>query len=153
MIWHKLITWYHRHFQERHAITRAGTQTHTKAFRSVINLMCKSNFWLCFYCITACVWLKYVPMLMLLLNRWLSLIIKLKLSVFWFWKLLILYRKIFFSVQFTSIQRVYLHVQRTRGKPNWKKPATHNSVHWGINPPSKTLPLFLARPPLNLQTV
>ena len=28
-----------------------------------------------------------------------------------------------------------------------------HSVHWGINPPQKHHPLFLAKPPLNQQTV
>lgn len=49
----------------------------------------------CFYCITAYVWSIYVPIPMLLLNRQLSLIIKLKLcseEVFWFWKLTILHK-------------------------------------------------------------
>ena len=36
-------------------------------------------------------------------------------------------------------------------EPKIKK---HHSVHWGLNPPLKnTTPLFLAKPPLNQQTV
>ena len=69
-----------RPFQRR-VIVRA------KAFRSVINRSRKPNFWLQ-------VWLRQVSILMLLLNRRLPFIIKSKLRshLFWFWKLLILYK-------------------------------------------------------------
>ena len=39
--------------------------------------------------------------------------------------------------------------------PTWKNPTSRltHSVHLGTNPPQKHHPLFLAKPPLNLQTV
>ena len=57
--------------QERCAIPCTCTYTNAKAFRSAINRTCKSN----------CVWSRYVPNVMLLLNRRLSLITRLKLAI------------------------------------------------------------------------
>ena len=88
-------------FQQRCAIACG------KTFRSVIFWTSKSNF------CTFLHWSRYVPILMLLLNRRFPLIIKLKLiykylhSVsYWFY---IEIKKVFFSVQFTSVWKVYLH--------------------------------------------
>ena len=70
-----------RPFQERRAIACGHAHTHAEAFRSVSNCMCKSNFWLhLFYYKIVCLWSTYMPILMLSLNKGLSLIIKLK---FW----------------------------------------------------------------------
>ena len=68
-----------RPFQAWRTIARAHSHALAKAFRSVINHTHKSNFWLRFYYLIACVWSRYVPILMLVLYRLLSLIIKLKL--------------------------------------------------------------------------
>ena len=52
------------------------------------------RFTTCLYYVSACVWSRYLPILMLPLNRQLLLIINLNLcsQVFWFWKVLILHR-------------------------------------------------------------
>ena len=57
----------------RGVIAQACTHTCTKAFTSLINCTCKSNF--------ACVWSRYMPLIMLILNRWLLLNVKLKLLI------------------------------------------------------------------------
>ena len=74
--------------------THTHAHTCTKAFRSYKSHMNIKLLTTRFYIITACVGSIYGPLLMLILNRWLLLIIKLKLRswVFWFWKILILHR-------------------------------------------------------------
>ena len=75
----KIVTF--RPFQERHAIAHAHAHnTCAKVFRSAINWTCKSNFWLHFFLLHNCQCLiRYVSILVLILNRQLLLIIKLKL--------------------------------------------------------------------------
>ena len=70
----------YRPFQKRHAIA-PHTHTYTKAFRSAINCTCKSNFLLHIYYLIACIWSRYVSVLILLQCRHLSLIMKLKLCI------------------------------------------------------------------------
>ena len=97
---------YYRPFQERHAISCTHVNTGIKAVRSMINCTTKIKLLTThFYYVTACVWSRYVPILMVLLNRWLLLIIKLKLvhkyfdsENCWFY-----IKNVFCSVQFTSI--------------------------------------------------
>ena len=114
-----LYTFKCRSFQERHVIAWALTHKCTEELRSVINCMHKSNFWLyaCFYYLTACVWSRHVPILMLfhtnshyLLEVTLISILILK-AIDWFYKEI---KMVFFSGQFTSIKRVYLYI----GHPN-----------------------------------
>ena len=105
-----------RPFQERRAIACGHAHTHTEAFRSVSNCMCKSNFWLhLFYYKIVCLWSTYMPILMLSLNKGLSLIIKLKFwsQVFWFWKVLTLHRNkkgFLLSPVYKHLKSVFAHM-------------------------------------------
>ena len=93
----------------RGVIAQACTHTCTKAFTSLINCTCKSNF--------ACVWSRYMPLIMLILNRWLLLNVKLKL--------LILNRnqKGFLLSPVYKCLKVYLYIQEAKKTPQWRKPA------------------------------
>ena len=84
-----------RPFQERCAIIHACAHRHTKAFRSVTISMRKSNFWLHTFtthlpvfhqdrCLFSCC--HYT-------------------NSFWIWKLFFEIKKVFFSIQFTSISK------------------------------------------------
>ena len=98
-----------RLFQERHAMAHACTHTHAKALRSMMNYTSYTTSH--FYYIITCVWSRCVPIFMLLRNRWLSLIIKLKLDswVFCLWKLLILQR----NQKGFLLSPVYKHLKGT----------------------------------------
>ena len=70
----------------------------------------------CFYYTSACVWSRCLPIVMLLLNRWLLFIIKLKLvhkyfdsKSYWFY---IKIKQIFFSIQFTSSIFAYTRLKK-----------------------------------------
>ena len=86
-----LIKWKYRPFQKRHAIACAHTHTRTTCDKSHVQIKLLTTR---LHYITASVWSRCVPILMLTLNWHLSLIIKLKLHswVFWFWKLLNLHK-------------------------------------------------------------
>ena len=109
-----------RPFQERSAIARARTHTHAKRYRSVINHTSKSNFWL-HYTFLLLIWPRYVPILMLLLYRRLSFIIKLKYFDF---EILTFFLQRNQKGFLLSPVCNHLKVMFVYTAPDWRKPAT-----------------------------
>ena len=122
----------------RGELSHAQVPTRAKVFRRVKNRTRKQIKVLTthFYRIIACIWSSYELILMSLLSKWLSLIIKSKLRsyVFWFRKLLILNRNqkgFILSPVYKYLKGMYLHIQETIRAP-WRKP-THKKVFFKTN--------------------
>ena len=60
---------------------------------------------------------------------------------------------IYFIILLSSFLNPFARILRIFISLMVKKSLSRHSVHWGINPPQKHHPLFLAKPPLNQQTV
>ena len=112
-----------RPFQERHLITWPCTYTHSKACRSVIKIACVNQTFDCTFLITNCLCLiKICAYSHVIIKQ--TAVIDYQIQVT-FISILILEAidstqklKRIFSVQFRSIQKVYLHMKDRKKAPD-----------------------------------